>query len=299
MIIIKIASGLGNQLFQYAFAKSLTQKTDIEIKIDTSCFDLPKNTITPRPFLLDKFKISLQIADRNDFKKIGVPYPADRTFKENIRRVVFKLKEFFRTKRNRKIIINHNLNFNESMFNIPDNSYVSGAWTNENYFNNIRTIIGEEFSPKFDLGSKSKELMSEIQNSNSISVHIRRGDYLRYTHKFKILSEDYYNGAVKLIKEKVKNPMFFIFSDDINYVKENYSKIFGSNSVYVSGQNIPDYEELYLMNNCKHNIIANSTFSWWGAWLNHNNNKIVIAPKQYRQDDKEMSDFIPKSWISI
>jgi len=299
MIIVKISGGLGNQLFQYALAKAIEQKRGLEVKLDTSFFNLPAGSITPRKFLLDKFNISLKIAKREDFHKIGVPYPTDKTLKENLRRLIFKLIEFFKTKQNKKIIIDHNLNFNEATLNIPDNRYISGSWTNQKYFINIKNILQKELCPKFTIGSATKKILDNIIKTNSVGIHIRRSDYLKYTHKFVILTEKYYDRAVQLIKEKESEPIFFIFSDDITYVKKNYANIFGDTTVYVSGKNITDYEEFWLLSKCKHNIIANSTFSWWGAWLNNNSNKMIVAPNQYRTDNKDMSGFIPSEWISI
>lgn len=298
MIIIKISGGLGNQLFQYAFGKALQQRRNIQVKIDTSSFK-QKSGITPRQFLLDRFNISLEIATCDDFKKIRVPYPADKTIKENIYRIIFKIQESFRTNSTRKIIVDHRLNFNKSMFNISDNSYVSGVWTNEKYFKDISNILKNEFTPKFTFSNETQNLLSQINTKNSVSVHIRRGDYLKYAHKFKILSDQYYKDAIKLMNEKEIGSRFFVFSDDIDYVKSKYADIFGRDTVYVSRLNITDYEEIWLMSRCKHNIIANSTFSWWGAWLNNNSQKIIVAPDQYRNDDKDTSDLMPLRWIRV
>lgn len=299
MIIVKISGGLGNQLLQYAFAKSLEQKRQIQVKIDASIFKLPTKNITPRIFLLDKFNINLQTAEKNDFHKIKVPYGADRSLKENIYRAVFKFREFLRPRNRKKIIIYHKRDFNELIFNSPDNSYISGVWTNQKYFIDIKETLIKEITPKFPLSDKSKKLLLKINGANSASIHIRRDDYLKHLYKLVLLSDDYYRKAVDAIKKKTKNPLFFVFSDDIEYVKTNYGKIFGADVIYVSGENIPDYEELWLMSRCKHNIIANSTFSWWGAWLNQNPDKIIIAPSQYTSDNTDISDFFPREWIII
>lgn len=299
MIIIKVSGGLGNQMFQYAFAKALEQRRNILVKLDTSNFKISSKGITPRTFLLDKFNTTLPIATQEDFHKIKIPYPTKRGIKENIFRIFFRIEEFFRSSKSKKIIINHNLDFNRELFTVNDNSYVSGVWTNSNYFTEIKDIILKEITPHFTLSKVAEKILSDIKNTNSVSIHIRRGDYLKYTHKFILLTDDYYEEAIELLKKKENDLTFFVFSDDINYVKENYGRLFGEKIIYVSDQGIKDCEELWLMSRCRHNIIANSTFSWWGAWLNQNTNKIVIAPKQYRADDKDMPGFYPQNWIEI
>lgn len=298
MIIVKISGGIGNQLFQYCFAKSLEIKKRVKVKIDNSCYYLKTKTITPRQYQLDKFKISLDLAGQNDFHEVGIPYPLNRHISENIFRSVFRIQEFFRPFNLKKITVEHGLTFNDSIFLKRDNCYISGNWTDPRYFFDISEILQKELSLKDKTSEKTQIFFSGIKNSNSISVHIRRGDYLRYSHKFKILDQRYYNQAVKKIEEKIKNPIYYIFSDDVDYVKNNYQNIF-KKAIYISGNNIFDHEELWLMSQCKNNIIANSTFSWWGAWLNNNPEKIVIAPKKYRNDNKDITGLFPKKWIIL
>jgi hypothetical protein len=299
MIIVKISGGLGNQLLQYAFAKSLEQRRKIQVKIDSCGYQMSIKNITPRYFLLDKFNISLEIATRDDFHKIGMPYPLDRSLGENIYRIIFKIKECLRPTQRKKIIIERGIDYNESMLESPDNSYISGIWTSPKYFENIKDIITKNIKTDFPFSDKCQKILAKIKETNSASIHIRRGDYLKYTNKVVLLAEDYYKEATNILIKKEKNPNFFVFSDDIEYVQKNYAKIFGAETVYVSSQGIADYEELMLMSFCKHNITANSTFSWWGAWLNQNPNKTVIAPKKYRNDNRNFSDFFPKEWLTI
>lgn len=299
MIIIKISGGLGNQLFQYAFARALQSKRGLAVTIDISSFNIAGRSITERQFLLSKFNIKLPIATAKDFRKIGVPFPTDHTFGENVKRVIFKIKESLSSKEKKKLVVHHDLVFSEKMFEVSDNTYVSGVWTNQDYFIDIKEQIIGDLTLRDPLSLKAQSIDSLIHHPNSVSVHIRRGDYLKYAHKFKILSEEYYMTAIKLIEGKASNPSFFIFSDDIEYVKNHYADIFGANATYVSNQGIADHEELWLMSRCQNNILANSTFSWWSGWLNQNPNKIVIAPKEYRNDNKATDGLFLKEWIMI
>ena len=140
-------------------------------------------------------------------------------------------------------------------------------YQSEKYFLSIKEIILKEFT------LKDSTLTQSINLKDSVSIHIRRGDYVNNAHH-NLCDLNYYHEAIKYIKSKINNPTFFIFSDDIEWVKENL-KI--DNAVYVSGSGIKEYEEMILMSQCSHNIIANSTFSWWGAYLNKNYDKIVMA----------------------
>jgi hypothetical protein len=139
-----------------------------------------------------------------------------------------------------------------------------------------------------------------IKNKNSVAIHIRRGDYLnnpkaRYFHG--ILGEDYYKKSISYIKKRVNNPFYFIFSDDVELVKKTFFFFNKKNYIFIDTKSSID--DLHLMSNCKHFIIANSTFSWWGAWLSKNKHKIICAPKRWVRAKISTPDIIPESWIKI
>ena len=143
-------------------------------------------------------------------------------------------------------------------------------------------------------------MLDNILKTTSISLHIRRGDYLTpenaETHC--LCSPSYYQNAIQYIVQRVENPHFFIFSDDITWVFDNFKMPYPYTIVNVN-DSYTGYYDLELMRNCKHNIIANSTFSWWGAWLNENPNKIVIAPQRWFMNQEEEIDIIPSSWVRL
>lgn len=177
---------------------------------------------------------------------------------------------------------------------------LDGYWQSEKYFKNIRNIICRDFTIK----NKSKNfihVLNIISGTNSVSIHFRRGDYAwdEKTNKYHgLLGIEYYRKAIDIIQRKMKNPHFFIFSDDPTWVKNNF-KIKKPVTHISDFSKLTNAEELVLMSHCEHNIIANSSFSWWGAWLNKNPKKIVIAPKKWfkaRIDDK---DIVPTGWIRI
>ena len=178
--------------------------------------------------------------------------------------------------------------------------YIVGDFQSEKYFENIKDIIKKEFSIKNPISIRNKDILEKIKSTNSISIHLRGGDYVRGKKSsfHGTCSPEYYNKAIEEIKSRVDSPFFFIFTDDIAWAKE-YMK-FPEPNIFISDSKNEPYEEMMLMSYCKHNIIANSTFSWWGAWLNNNNDKIVIGPKKWFNDISiNTEDILPKSWIQI
>lgn len=283
MIITKIIGGLGNQMFQYAAGRRAAYVNDTSLKLDITGYENQVG-ITPREYMLDIFNIQENFASKDEIRKLKKSSFILRFFKKN---TYVKEKHF---------------HFDQNILDINDNSYLEGYWVSEKYFKDIEKIIREDFTFKYPLDKKSQLITDKIKNSNSISIHIRRGDYvsdLKTTKIHGICSSEYYEKAISAIKNRVKKPVFYIFSDDLQWTKQNIRLEFPC--VYVD-HNLgkKDYEDMRLMSECKHNIIANSSFSWWGAWLNKNKNKIVIAPRRFfRKSSINTKDLIPKSWIRI
>lgn len=261
--IIPIKGGLGNQLFQYAYGRKLEIIDKKNVIFDISFFkDLQTNPLYKkdllRPFLLDRFNIN----------------PASK-FSPNPENYLLKFTKKIFAKITKKFPL----------------------FQSEKYFEPIKDIILQEITLKNPLLTQAQNIANNIKlQTNSVSIHIRRGDYLNNSHH-PICPPEYYYHAEHYIKSKINNPLFFIFSDDIEWVRKNLQI---SDSVFVSDKNISEVEEMFLMSQCKHNIIANSTFSWWGAYLNRNDHKIVIAPKQWtKHKSANELDILPKSWIQM
>jgi hypothetical protein len=194
------------------------------------------------------------------------------------------------------------MNFHSSFFSLPSNVYLEGFWQCERYFTNIRSVLLKEFTPKNQFNLANAELLSRINSVNSVAVHIRRGDYVTNPQASKfhgILPLSYYERAIKLIEEKIGNPEFFVFSDDQEWVKLNFKIPYPVHFVE-KNQGKDAVFDLALMAACRHNVIANSSFSWWGAWLNTNPLKIVIAPHRWFADSSVSSaDLLPSSWYRL
>lgn len=293
MDIIKITSGLGNQLFQYAFGRARGILNNLEVKYDINHF----SEQSFRQLGLTKFKIIEKWADEGEIVALKrISFSPIYWFRNvNLKSqfgIVQKGKHFFihkpRSVDNYKLAV-------DPYFN---GSYFQGFFLNESYFLNIRDTLLSEITLKDDPSDHFKNILAEIEASNSVSVHVRRGDYLNH-RLLNVLSLDYYDKSLGYFKKNEKNPRFFIFSDDKKWVKENLA--LDGDVTFVDTY---DYEELILMSKCKNNIVANSTFSWWGAWLNDNDDKTVIAPKLWYKEKKaqqwyEKSSYIPKSWMKF
>ena len=268
-------------------ARAVAEQNKVDLGIDISWFDRYKNNLTPREYALDDFNISGKLLKTGIFYRIL----SKLSFLENIRppqrKYYIKEKQIF--------------HFDPEVFKISGNVYLDGYWQNEKYFKDIEEIIRKEFTLKNPFNKIISGIAEKISETNSVSLHIRRGDYVKdkITNQLHgVCSLDYYLNAINRILEKVSKPSFFIFSDDIEWAKNNLKLNYST--FFISDNLIKDSEELVLMSKCKHNIIANSSFSWWGAWLNQNPQKIVIAPKQWFKDSSiKTDDLIPDSWQRI
>ena len=284
--IVKFNGGLGNQMFQYAFARALEAETNTKTVFDMSFFEKKY----ARPFELDIFNVKVETIT-NFWDKLKL-------------KLIWKL----RKKLNGKKILGINFycephfEFDEKLFKLDKNTYIEGFFQGEKYFKDIEDIIRADFQFKNMPNEQNQVLIEKINATNSISLHIRRGDYVqkkRYQNVYATCSLDYYKRGVEYIAGMFENPTLFIFSDDIEWVKENLQLPY--EGVYVShNTGNRSYEDMRLMSLCKHNVIANSSFSWWGAWLNNNKEKVVIAPKKWFNDEKIVqTDVIPKDWVRI
>ena len=273
--------GLGNQMFQYAIGKNLALKNSAILKFDVSGLEQDKL----RNYELDIFNISGSMASRFTMMFIHI-------FNNRIISKIFGQYYLY--------IKQQDLYFNEKILLKKGNIYLDGYWQSENYFKEIRKMIIEDFRIRYEPDKRSKSMIEKIKNSNSICIRVRRGDYVNNTktNKFHgICSLKYYYNAIEIVVRKVRNPSFFIFSDDHQWVKTNLKLEYPTTYVDINSSE-KGYKDLRLMLNCKHFIIANSSFSWWGAWLSNNPNKIICAPKRWFKSVDE-GDIVPKSWIRV
>lgn len=270
MVIVQLSGGLGNQMFEYALYLALkAQGKEVTID-DESCY----GGADTRPIQLSVF---------------GLSY--DRPAREELIRMTDSSKAFFKRVR-RKLFGRRSLAYREATLDYDpqvlerDPAVLEGCFQSERYFADIRGQVREAFrfraveDGRMPLDEGHKAYLAEMKGCESVAVHVRRGDYLDEKHNgmyLGICAEDYYERAFRYLREELRQPRFFIFSNDIPWVKEHLS---GEDRVVVEGgTENTGYQDLYLMSRCRHAIIANSSFSWWGAWLIENQGKMVIAPK--------------------
>ncbi|MDR2789686.1 MAG: alpha-1,2-fucosyltransferase [Campylobacteraceae bacterium] len=276
---MRLIGGIGNQMFQYAAGRAIAYKNNDILKLDS--IDYAKYKVH-NGYRLNAFNINEQIASMHEINNFGAK---NRILGKLARMGIYQYKkETFYIEMSK-----NETKFDEKVF-LYKNLYLSGYWQNEKYFLDIRDILLKEFTLKIPV--KLNEYIDIIKNSNSVSLHVRRGDYLMHDG---FIGIEYYKNAVKFISQKIQNPTFFIFSDDIKWCKENLNFI--NNPIFVENTG-SELEDLELMKNTKHNIIANSSFSWWAAWLNTNKDKIVIAPKVWFKS-RVGFDPVPESWTKI
>ena len=276
--IILLDSGLGNQMFCYAYYLSVKKNTPFSI------FLLDSNSHIYGHYGLEIFK---ELHCRGQWR-----WYLFRLLKKTIPHFL----EYFEIIKQKNALTYETT---DSSF-ITKNTYHIGFHQSEKYFISIEKIIRRHFRfRKNKISEHSKRIVAELKSCNSIAVHIRRGDYLEQFAE-NMCSLDYYKKAFDYIDQKVDTPQYYFFSDDIKWCKETFG-IQDNYHLIDFNQGSDSWQDMYLMTNCKHNIIANSSFSWWGAWLNNNKDKIVVAPNPwFRTWSKDSSfDAIPDSWVKI
>ncbi|MDP3402495.1 MAG: alpha-1,2-fucosyltransferase [bacterium] len=285
MIIVALKGGLGNQMFQYALGRKLALVTGDALALDLSQLDRAIEVgDVHRPFALGTFPIKASVATPEEIARIKHPYG-----------LLSKLVRWFSS----KVLRQMHVGWEPGVLTGSGDRYFDGYWQSPKYCEAIRPALLEDFTAA--LSPEARTLAHGIGETDSVSIHVRRGDYVANPMvrvMYGPCSLDYYARAVREIEERVLNPSWFVFSDDIAWVRKNLQ--LPKDTTYVSGQSISDVEELMLMAACKHAVIANSSFSWWGAWLNRNTKKVVVAPLPWfdtRTDGHK--DLIPASWIRI
>ncbi|QDO81998.1 alpha-1,2-fucosyltransferase [Shewanella psychropiezotolerans] len=283
MKIVNVVGGLGNQLFQYAFYIALKQQFNEEVKLDISQFNDYK--------LHNGYELELvfQLGETYSTKKeVEAIYSKNSTLPQKILRY-FQRK--IKVEERRK----HEFQYKNVLVGLENkNVYFRGYWQSYKYFEAVEETLRNtlKFPPVSE--TNNLELLNKIKNHNTVSIHVRRGDYVGHSTLGGICTTTYYKNAINLINQKVDKPLFIVFSNDIVWCEEYLSL---QDAIFVDwNTEEKSYRDLQLMSSCNHNIIANSSFSWWGAWLNNKPNRIVIAPDKWIQGVEYINDLIPSTW---
>lgn len=287
MVIIRMWGGLGNQLFLYALYEkmcSLGRETYIYLDKDSYDYDLNVTGLY-RAYQLPLLGLNPEVFPKSEQLR---GYLTSRRLYDRVkRRINAEIGRIYYEKENGR--------FDPSLLS-KDNIFVSGYFQTEKYFEDVSEIIRNKIHFEGSEDNAYSDILKEMRKDNSVSVHVRLTDYLQEKNLGGICDADYYKRAIEQIKEKISNPVFYLFSDDLDTAE----KILSEHTVIPVRfhRGSKSYLDMFLMSQCKHHIIANSSFSWWGAWLDSGSDKIVIAPKRWA-NDRGFPDICPESWIRV
>ena len=302
--VIRLEGGIGNQMFQYAHARALQMLCPGDIVFDTHTYT--KKQI--RHLSLNYLNIipCLSVSDLSCSELLVLKYK--QVIHKIAKKISIKLPSFFTQWHYEKLSrmgVYMQYQYKEFDSLIMPNTqvnYVTGTYLAPCFFKGSEKLLLEELKVKEELSGKSLDMLKKIEGCNSVCVHIRLGDYLspQWKDKLYLCTENYYLKAVDIMSQRVKNPVFFVFSNrhkDIEWIRRNYK--FPCEVVYVDLSN-PDYADLQLMYSCKHFVLSNSTYSWWGQWLSNNKSKVVVAPSRFNNVPAwDMSGIYSEDWITI
>lgn len=313
---------LGNQMFQYATIRAFQINNGLEkmpVNLDFSyIYKMASKSNDGWTDSLEYFNVvdySKKKIKNNLFQKFLLLIYNITKFlvlliskvykKQNYSIMMYKIEKKFQKFYNKNGLYCFRLGYTDFKYFKRNNYQFYGTFESAKYFNSIKSTLQKEFTPKYDILEKNKQLYKSIEDSNSVCVSIRRGDFVtnpEYKKDFYVCTEEYFYDAIEEIKKRVKNPKFIVFSDDINWVKENMN--FPKGTEYETGDD-PIWEKLRLMYSCKHFILSNSTFSWWAQYLSRNKEKVVCAPKRWGNNNNiykpnnEKLDIYENDWVII
>lgn len=297
MVTVFLRGGLGNQMFQYALGLHLTKKNNAKLVLDTVLLNdrFPRKEFAYRTYGLGVFKLDPEFTLLSRMSAV-LPIPG---FWLGLDLIFMQLRD---KPGLRKIIKEKNEHaFDSAVLEAKGNVVLWGRWQTEKYFEDIADEVRKAFQLRDELYGEAALIADEIRRTNSVSIHVRRGDYAAFKSVEQLHGKtdlSYYGRAAADIVARISNPHFFVFSDDIAWCRKNLKIRPPATFVAQTAAGPHGAFHLKLMSFCKHNIITNSTFSWWAAWLNENPRKIVIAPRRWYADNTNQGDIIPERWIT-
>lgn len=292
MVISHIIGGLGNQMFQFAAARALSIAHNSPLSLDTRDFSI--YGIHQGFELARVFSCAVTQAGEGDVRDV-LGWQSSRF----IRRIMAR--PSLRLLRSPHFVVEPCFDYCAALQEAPLPCYLTGYWQSERYFTDIKETIRSDFTFRQPLSCRNAELAQEIGMVNAVSLHVRRGDYASNpkslaTHG--ICSLAYYEAAISHMVNHLESPQFFVFSDDMDWVQENLDIRYPCRYV-AHNLGAESFNDMRLMSLCKHHIIANSSFSWWGAWLNAASDKIVVAPQKWFANETAVNDLFPQGWVPL
>jgi Glycosyl transferase family 11 len=292
MVIIRLQGGLANQMFEYAMARTVAHRRGTCVGLDFQNLSADLK----RCYSLDAWNVNVTRASNLDHVRLQ--------FARKWRRILKRSGPYY----SEPYVCEQSFCFDPDALKAPGHCSLTGYWQSPKYFEEIEPIIRQEFKLRREPSAETQRTAEAIRASYSVFLHVRRGDYVAEVQTNEVhgvCSLEYYQNAAEYIARAVHQPHFFVFSDEPQWVRENLKLPFTTTVVdhnppgdsETSGR---EHEDMWLMTLCRHAILANSSFSWWGAWLNEEGNRIVIRPKQWALDARfEPQDLLPGSWITM
>ena len=292
MIIVNVVGGLGNQMFQYAAGRALSLEHGLPLRLDVGEFALHA---IHQGFELERiFSAPVSLAGKEDLRSI-LGWQSGRRAMRLLARPEAR---FLRCSR---LIIEPHFQYFSGIRQIQNSCYLRGYWQSERYFSAVADAIRTDFTFRLLMSEENQRIAEKIAAVNAVSLHVRRGDYVSNPHTLSVhgvCSLEYYVRAIRHIAERVSDPVFFVFSDDLDWARDKFPIDYPCH--YVNhNQGSESYNDMRLMSLCSHHVLANSSFSWWGAWLNPSDSKIVVAPRQWFAKPVDVSDLLPDEWVSL
>ncbi len=285
--------GIGNQLFQYAAGRQVAERNNTALALHAPQLERNVENITPRKYALGAFRITERIASDAEVRQLTL---RDR-MTGSVTRALLKIGSPER----RREFFEKSSRYDPAFEELGCNVYLSGYFQSEKYFHSIRDVLRSEVQLKHPMSGSAAEVAERIRNEPAaVSIHFRRGDYATNpaaAGHHGVLPPDYFRAAMAEISRCVQRPHFFVFSDEPDWAETHMN---GAAYTVVRGKGKTDAEDMMLIAACRHHVISNSSFSWWGAWLSDNNGKIVIAPRKwFVKPGEDSSDIVPAGWLRV
>lgn len=290
MIISQIFGGLGNQLFQYAAGRALAVRHGTTLRLDTSAFRQYKL----RSYDLRHFRIEASEMSVPELEALGLGVAKPGRLAHLARRLLGSPKV--------PVIKERGFGFDSRLLDAPDTCYLEGYWQSPRYFNSVAARIRSELGVREPLAGRNLEIARQMTHHTAVSLHVRRGDYVSNAHTSRYhgtCGPEYYAAAETLLQARVGEMHLYVFSDEPDWAEANLHFLSSATIVRHNGPE-QGHEDLRLMSLCRHHIVANSTFSWWGAWLCNHADKLVVAPRNwFAEANLSAADLIPDDWIRV
>jgi hypothetical protein len=291
-ICMKINGGLGNQLFQAALGIKLAHARNVPLAFDATAYVADEPL---RIYQLDRFKIDAKLLTANELSSM-------RPLAVRLPKPLYRRAHLFPFLKGKAYIKERQWRFDPSILDVAAPAYLDGYWQTEKYFSTVIDRVREQFRLTDPITSSRQKIRNILLQKNSVSVHVRRGDYVASPSTLALYgtcSPEWYERAMAAVAEALGAPHFFVFSDDPEWARINLPARWPRHFIDPNHDG-RDFEDMHLMSQCSHHIIANSTFSWWGAWLNPHRNKIVVAPARwFASSPLDTQDMVPAEWVRM